>query len=100
MTESGSGPYSVLIRDNFNYMDEEDVSAGGTFVLYEEAVLHCQAIVEASLRHLYRPGMSSDKLFEAYTSFGDDPSISPSPGEFFFAWDYARRQSDEICRSS
>jgi hypothetical protein len=100
MAESGSGPYSVLIRDNFNYMDEEDVSTDGTFVHYEDAVLRCQAIVEASLRHLYRPGMKADELFEAYTSFGDDPSISPSPGEFFSAWDYARRQSDVICRTS
>jgi hypothetical protein len=95
--ETGSRRFSVLVRDNFHYMDEDDVSVDGTFDSYDGAVLRCQAIVEASLLHAYRPGISADELFEAYTSFGDDPSISPSPEERFSAWDYARRRCAEIC---
>jgi hypothetical protein len=81
-------------------MDEDDVSIDGTFAGYVAALNRCKSIVEASLQQQYRPGMSADDLYEAYTSFGDDPSILPPPPEAFSAWEYARKRCTEICEAS
>jgi hypothetical protein len=79
-------------------MDEDDVSQAGQFDDYAAAVDHCRAIVDASLAHLYKPGMSADALYDAYTSFGDDPSIAPSPSDArFSAWTYARERCTDLC---
>jgi hypothetical protein len=39
------------------------------------AVAKCQKIVESSLTHLHKPGMTAEALYSNYTSFGDDPFI-------------------------
>ena len=48
--------------------------------------------------HHYKPAMTAEELYEAYTTFGDDPSIVPSlPDAQFSAWTYARQRCAEIC---
>jgi hypothetical protein len=44
----------------------------------------------------YKPGMSSDALFEQYAYFGEDPFIRGRESDFS-AWDYARRRYEELC---
>jgi hypothetical protein len=91
-------PYNVWVYDNFHYMDEDDRDLAGAFADCAAAVVCCQGIVEASLRALYRPGMAAKELFEQYTSFGDDASISsPDRTCTFSAWTFAERRSAEIC---
>jgi len=86
------------VRDNFHYMEEDDVVEDGRFDDYATAVSRCQAIVDASLIHHYKQGMRPDELYEAYTTSGDDPSIVPSlPDARFSAWTYARQRCAEIC---
>jgi hypothetical protein len=32
-------------------------------------------VVDLSLDHLYRPGMTAEALYSDYSSFGDDPFV-------------------------
>jgi len=90
--------FAVLVRDNFHYMDEDDVAEAAQFDDYAAAVSHCKVIVDASLAHQHKPAMTAEELYEAYTSFGDDPSISPSPPDApFSAWTYAKQRCAELC---
>ena len=91
--------YTVHIDDNFHYMDEEQRVAAGAHDDLDSAVSACKRIVDRSLLHEYRPGMTADQLYGQYTSFGDDPFIRPAPPGtvLFSAWTYARQRCDEIC---
>jgi hypothetical protein len=90
--------YTVLVDDNFHFMDESERLRYGEYESYEEAVENCIKIVNESLNHLYRPGMSPAELYSQYTSFGDDPYVFPAgQGDRFSAWDFARDKCEEIC---
>ncbi len=93
--------YTVLCDDNFHYMDESDRSTLGQYDSAEEAVAAAKAIVDRSLRFIYRPGMTAESLYDHYTDFGDDPFIrSDDPACVFSAWTYARQRCPEICRAA
>ena len=59
----------------------------------EAVVLGCRGVVDRSLAELLRPGMTAEKLFDLYVTFGLDPFI---PGEPFSAWDYAKQRAAEM----
>lgn len=80
------GTFDVIVYDNFHHGDTEERYVHGTFRTYDEALAEAQKIVESSLRHCYKAGMTSDELYKAYTAFGDDPSVVPGD---FSAWTYA-----------
>jgi hypothetical protein len=85
--------YTVIIDDNFHYMDEEERRELGTFATLEEALAACRALVDRCLVESYEPGMTAEELYQLYVSFGDDPFIlgGEADGErSFSAWDYAK----------
>ena len=89
--------YIVYVDDNFHYMDEEERYEKGRFDSPADAIACCKEIVEASLREVYRPGMTADELYAAYTGFGEDPFIVGGESRVpFSAWTYAKTRCTEI----
>jgi hypothetical protein len=96
--------FQVFVQDNFHACDDSDFDEAGVYTSLDEAIAVCRAIVDRDLAHQYRPGMTTDELYNRYTSFGADPFIrnteqprTPS-SVMFSASTYARQRSDEICR--
>jgi hypothetical protein len=67
--------YSVLIDDNFHYMDESERVHHGVFDTADEAIAACKRIVDECLDAM--PAVTADELYEKYVMFGDDPFIVP-----------------------
>ena len=93
--------YTVMVDDNFHYMNEDERHTHGTFATVEEANAACRALVDKWLASHYEPGMTPEKLYNSYVSFGEDPFVVGPPGEdmsgTFSAWDYARKRVEAIC---
>ncbi|CAN5462781.1 hypothetical protein BH10PSE17_BH10PSE17_27510 [soil metagenome] len=91
--------FTVLVDDNFHYMDEDERTTAGVFETAEQALACAQGIVDRWLLDAHKPGMKPVDLFASYKSFGEDPFIVPSEGGGrFSAWEYAERRCEEICR--
>lgn len=92
-------PYEIWVRDNFHYMDASEQYSHGAWGTQEEAEAECRRMVEADLRHLYAPGMSSKELYEQYMSFGEDPNVvgGTQAEPRFSAWNYAKARCEVIC---
>lgn len=91
--------YTVLVDDNFHYMDESERHTHGEFETAEAAVGAAKELVDADLRSLYRTGMTADELYQQYTSFGSDPYIvSEDQSCRFSAWEYAKERCQERCQ--
>jgi hypothetical protein len=88
--------YKVMVDDNFHYMDESERHEHGVFATAQEAIAACKRIVDENLKNSYKPGITEQELYEAYTSFGDDPFVVPvdntDKAVHFSAWDYARER--------
>ena len=54
--------YRVLVDDNFDLYDEDEREVHGTYASYDEALSAARDLVDRSLRHLYRPGMSAEGM--------------------------------------
>jgi hypothetical protein len=90
--------FTVLVDENSHYQDEDARYEHGTFETYDDAVAACQRIVDDFLAAEHRPGMSDGDLYHLYTTFGEDPFISPEPSGFrFSAWEYARLRCALLC---
>ena len=92
-------PYKVMVDDNYHYMDESERYEHGVFRTADRAVAACKRIVDEYLKDAFKPGMTEQELYQAYTMFGEDPFIV-AVGDIdnpmrFSAWDYAR----ERCRA-
>ena len=85
--------------DNFHYQDEDERYLKGVYPTYAEALQVCQEIVRSDLEHHHEAGMSVEKLYSAYTGFGVDPWIKPTPEGTprFSAWDYAKELATKMC---
>jgi hypothetical protein len=97
------GKYRVLVDDNFDYMNSEARWTAGEFKTADTAIAKCKSMVDEDLAHLHEPGMTADALYQAYTSFGDDPFVvAPKGAETvtFSAWDYAKERCAAICDSA
>jgi hypothetical protein len=86
--------FVVMVDDNFNYMDEDARYCLGEFDTEAEALAAARRVVDEFLNENYTPGMTAEKLYEGYVSFGEDPWISNLS---FSAWDYARERCQKIC---
>ena len=97
--EIGMG-YVVMVEDNSHFMDAESRSRLGEFAEADTAMAQCRRIVDEFLRSNHRPGMSAEDLNDSYVMFGEDAYICcvDTPAVIFSAWDYAREQSDLLCR--
>ena len=90
--------YTVLVDDYFHSQDEDERYQHGTFETYEDALAACHWIVDEFLASHYTPGLSGAELYALYTSFGEDPFISPDDADQrFSAWAYARQRCVEVC---
>jgi hypothetical protein len=92
-------PFTVVVADNFHYMDEAENYVHGKFETLEAAIAAAKRIVDEFLASAIRPGMSADALYSQYTSFGEDPYIigANDPGVPFSAWTYAKARCSELC---
>ncbi|MBR0256393.1 MAG: hypothetical protein IJQ58_01535 [Synergistaceae bacterium] len=77
--------YTVMVDNNYHYMDESERYKAGEFDTYEEAEALCREIVRSSLEE-----MKYD--LDGWKHYGDSPFI---PGGKFRASIYA----EEICRA-
>ena len=91
--------YHLRVYDNFHYGDDSEAYDYGQFEGYELALNAAKKIVEESLRHEYKRGMSEQDLIVAYLFYGEDPIIVPSEPdkERFSAHDYAHEIAGNIC---
>jgi hypothetical protein len=96
--ESHASSYTVLVYDNYHYMNQDDAPYRlGEFDTCEAAVAACMRIVDQFLNSQHKPGVTAEHLWDVYTAFGDDPGvISPDNSCHFSAWDYARQRCEEI----
>jgi hypothetical protein len=85
--------YTVLIDDNYHFMDKSERVKGGEFESMEQAVEKCRNIVDEYLLTALKPGMTSDELYRRWVQFGEDPFI---PGGDFSASTYARERSGVV----
>jgi hypothetical protein len=88
--------YTVLVDDNFHYMDKSERYKCGDFATLEQAVQACEAIVDGFLKAAYKPGMAAEELYKQYVGFGEDPFIQ-GPGAGFSAWTYAKQRCQALC---
>lgn len=95
--ETKATTFTLRVADNFHYMDPDESYVHGTYDTWEAAVAKAKQIVDSCIAEYHKPGMSADEVFHMYTSFGDDPSVHPTPEgrEYFSGWNYAR----ERCRA-
>lgn len=89
--------YKVLVDDNFHFADESARTTAGEYDTAEEALVCAKKIVDTYLTATYRSGMSANKLYEQYVTFGEDPYIEGPARLGFSAREYARTRTAEIC---
>jgi hypothetical protein len=90
--------YVVYEDDNLHWEDESERDFIGTFDTLEEAIAVCVQIVDNSLRHHYRRGMTPEKLYDDYLDFGSDPFIRSNDKDCpFSARMYAKLRAKAIC---
>jgi hypothetical protein len=87
--------YKIFVDDNFHFMDEDERYCAGEFETAAEALAKCRQIVEADIENCAKPGMTAAEIYDAYTSFGDDPFIK---GVEFSAWTYAKTIAERKAR--
>lgn len=94
-------PFTVLVDDNFHYMDESERYSLGDFATLEVAIEAARKVVDEYLLSAFEPGMTCDALLTTYLSFGEDPFIIATDpartGVLFSARDYARSRCVAIC---
>ena len=93
--------YTVMVDDNFHYMDEKERWELGTFATLDEALVASRSLVDQWLAENHKPDMSGAELYSLYTAFGEDPFILVGEGgseRIFSAWDYAKERAEAICR--
>ena len=97
--------YRVMVDDNFHYMDENERHEHGSYDTLNKALTACRAIVEKSVNDQLEdnPGITAERLFGRYRSFGDDPFILVVDGKDdraseFSAWEYAKMVCEARCQ--
>jgi hypothetical protein len=92
--------FTVMIDDNFHYMDDSHRLEFGRYDTAAEAVAACRRIVDQWLLEHYKPRMTAKELFELYVGFGEDPYVVPPVKALatgFSAWDYAQERAYALC---
>ena len=58
--------YTVLVDDNFHYMDADERYTHGEFESLDAAIIACKEIVDDYLRSALEPGMPAGKLYLSF----------------------------------
>jgi len=74
--------YTVMIDDNFHYMDEDHRYKCGEFSTYEKAVAACKKIVDEELRDMLKQGVRPEELSSTWSLYGSDPYIIGGSSRF------------------
>jgi|GEM_PF-1144206 hypothetical protein len=82
--------FTVLVDDNFHFMDEDERWTAGTYDSLREALERCLQMVGQDLLQGHRATMAAADLYESYTMMGDDPFIQGPMKTMFSAWNYAQ----------
>jgi hypothetical protein len=90
--------YTIVIDDNFHFMDESESYKSGEFDTYEEALGECKKILDDFLEDAVRPGDTADQLYSAFVMFGETPHIHGEKLGKFSATNYARKRCTEIVK--
>ena len=86
----GQYKYTVLVDDNFHYMDESERYKLGEFDDCAAAIAACQQMVDDFLQS---NSGKCDDLLATYAMFGEDPFIvTDDPNCKFSARNYARKR--------
>ena len=85
--------FTVIVADNFHYMDEGEFYEHGNFDTLEAAIAASKVIVDSYLSSALKPGMTAEQLYQSYTMFGEDPFIRGAD-------DYAKERCAELCRGN
>lgn len=93
--------FTVIVADNFHYMDESESYVHGTFATLELAIEAAKRIVDEYLDSAFNSGVSAEDLYQSYVMFGEDPYIVTEGATevLFSAWSYARERCDAISRA-
>jgi len=96
-----AGPWTVIVADNFDFIDEYSPCYAGSYPTYEEALASAQRIVEASVKN--SQGTTAEEIYAHYTSFGDDavilaPKGADQPESRFSSWIFAKEIAGEIAK--
>ena len=99
-TASTEKPFTVIVGDNFHYMDKSEHYKYGEYETCREAYAACMKIIDDSLPATNNNGLSADELYRGYVRFGEDPFIVSVPASrmAFSGWDYAKARCNEIAR--
>jgi hypothetical protein len=99
--ETPRRPYTVMVYDNYHYMDLSEAYRLGEFDTCEAAVAVCKRIVDDYLLTAHEPGMAAEELLVSYTMFGEDPDVLSADKQCrFSAWGYAKQRCQELCRKA
>lgn len=91
--------YTVMVDDNFHFMDQDERWKYGEFTSLEAAIEACKSVVDECLADYLEPNMTPDQLYSQYKMLGDDPYVvGPTKDKSFSSWDYAEQRSKEICQ--
>jgi hypothetical protein len=94
--------YSVVVADNFHYMDPDEIYTLGEYSDAGAALEAARRIVNEYLESVYREGMSAGELWGSYQCFGEDPVIV-AHGEDkveFSGWGCARERCAQMCQAA
>jgi len=92
--------YTVVVDDNFHYMDQDERWTLGEFPSYEKAVEACKKLIDEFLEDSLKDNPTAEGLYAQYKMFGDDPYVVGTvEGERFSAWDYAKERCVAIAGS-
>jgi hypothetical protein len=87
--------YTVMVDDNFHYMDEEHRYKHREFSTYEKAVAACKKIVDEELRDMLKQGVKLEELSATWALYGTDPYIVGGSSRFS-ARDYVTEKTQEL----
>ena len=89
--------YTVMVDDNFHYMDESQRYELGKFDSLDEARNAAMKIVDEFLMENIGDVKDSDELIAMYSVYGEDPYIlNDDPENHFSARTYARQRCKEL----
>jgi hypothetical protein len=95
-----SSHFTVIVDDNYHYMDKDHRYTAGEFDTWEEAVAKAREMVDSDIVAAIENGSTPEEAIEQYLTFGEDPWITGDgdipDGDFFCAWSYAKARSKEL----
>lgn len=95
--------YTVMVDDNFNYMDKDERYKYGEYDTYGEAAFECKRIVDEFLYNAIMHGTDRKDLYKTYMMFGEDPfvvipDVPGSENEHYSAREWAKKRCENYIK--